>query len=155
MHTLVFLMLVTYSSCLAHYRGSYESRNYITREEPKGVLIECPVCPSEGWDAIEEVCIKEGDKSYKLCRFGTYINTACNNRLDCLRGPREKCTEKHVFNRSNKKCTFGYECNQKEGVCTGPENRPEIYWPYRFGLYPDRRSSSKGTAEEAFEDMTN
>ncbi|XP_013192057.1 uncharacterized protein LOC106136143 [Amyelois transitella] len=133
MHPVVYALLLV-GSCLAHYRGGYESRlNLIEREEPQeeqdGDIVECPVCGGSGnseWLPSNEVCpIVRGDKRYKRCQLGTYVNTVCDNRLDCYRGPREQCTEKMDFDIYGQKCAPGYYCNKYLGVCTGLEYNVE------------------------------
>ncbi|KAJ8713909.1 hypothetical protein PYW08_007529 [Mythimna loreyi] len=156
MHSIVFLMLFALSSCLALYRGAYESRNYITRAEPapEGYrVVECPVCEhTDRWMAsnVEECPIKEGNKTYKMCKFGTYINQVCGQRLDCFRGPLEQCTEKREFDLFGKKCAPGYYCNKLAGLCTGPEKEARLDTVMQWELIPftGRRSELKLRPED-------
>ncbi|XP_028160055.1 uncharacterized protein LOC114352600 isoform X1 [Ostrinia furnacalis] len=143
MHTLVFFVLAT-STCLAYY-GGYDSRNLIVREEPQdemgGELVECPVClgaRNGEWLPSNEVCpIMRGNKRYKRCPRGTYVNEVCDNRLDCYRGPREQCTEKMDFDVYGQKCAPGYYCNKYLGVCTGLEYNVDS--KTQWLLNPNRR----------------
>ncbi|KAJ8724039.1 hypothetical protein PYW07_008019 [Mythimna separata] len=165
MHSIVFLMLVALSSCLALYRGSYESRNYITREEPVAVdgykvLVECPVCEhTDHWMAsnVEECPIRKGNKTYKICKFGTYINEVCGKRLDCFRGPLEQCTEKREFDMYGKKCAPGYYCNKLAGVCTGPDVSDRLDSIRQWQLIPftGRRSELKEDDKFSFDGLRN
>lgn len=51
------------------------------------MLVECPVCePSLSGIPAREVCdVTNGNKMFKTCRRGTYVNEVCGNRLDCYR----------------------------------------------------------------------
>ncbi|CAH2045671.1 unnamed protein product, partial [Iphiclides podalirius] len=124
MHLLPYFLIIAGSVCLAHYRGGYESHNLIEREEPHdnpdGVLVECPVCETTSLLPSREECnIVRGNKKYKKCEFGTYINEVCGNRRDCYRGPGQQCTEKMGFDVYGQKCAHGYYCDNTFNVCTG------------------------------------
>ncbi|XP_075982925.1 uncharacterized protein LOC142981123 [Anticarsia gemmatalis] len=156
MHSLLFLMLLT-GSCLAHYRSSYDSRNFIVREEPTmeddgETIVECPVCDySDDSMVNKERCLKIGNKSYKKCKFGTYINEVCGGKRDCYRGPGDECTEKMTFDTYGRKCAPGYYCNKSVGRCTGFEYTVDsgmliglTHFPYNV-----RRSQLKGISDDA------
>ncbi|XP_047537251.1 uncharacterized protein LOC125071187 [Vanessa atalanta] len=122
MHPVVFVLILA-GSCLAHYRG-YESRNLIERDEAHAEMegiVECPVCEnSHSWLLPQEECdIVKGNKRFKKCHMGTYLNEKCGNRLDCYRGPGESCTEKMEYDIYGQKCARGYYCNSALHVCTG------------------------------------
>ncbi|XP_045776692.1 uncharacterized protein LOC123875077 [Maniola jurtina] len=144
MHPVLSIMLLVSTACLAHYRG-YESRNLIERDEPRkseGILVECPVCePSPSGIPTGEVCdVSKGNKMYKRCLRGTYINEVCGNRLDCYRGPKEQCTEKMVFDYYDQRCAHGFLCDDTFHQCTGlgytPDSRQRFYLSQmRNGIY--------------------
>ncbi|RVE55282.1 hypothetical protein evm_000180 [Chilo suppressalis] len=143
MYTVGFLILAV-GTCTAYYGGGYEGRNLIAREEPQedeGGLVECPVCVNARngeWVPSNEVCpIVKGNKRYKRCQRGIYVNEVCDNRLDCYRGPREPCTEKMDFDIFGQKCAPGYYCNKFLGVCTGLEYNPAS--KTQWVLNPHRR----------------
>ncbi|KAL4703269.1 hypothetical protein ACJJTC_009244 [Scirpophaga incertulas] len=144
------LLIVAVGTSLAYYTGDYESKNLISREEPQedaGELVECPVCAGTGngeWLPSNEVCpIVRGNKRFKRCLRGTYINEVCDNRLDCYRGPRESCTEKMDFDIYGQKCAPGYYCNKFLGVCTGLEYNPSS--KTQWLLNPHRRYTLRET----------
>ncbi|KAH9630825.1 hypothetical protein HF086_001053 [Spodoptera exigua] len=159
MQSLVYLIFVAFSTCQAHYRGSYDSRNFITRDEPtiKGffcqpilikpsicydsVLIECPVCDqTDHWMANTEECpIRNGSKTFKICKFGTYTNE----------GPGEQCTEKREFDMYGKKCAPGYYCNKMEGVCTGLEFQLDNNWQWKMFPFTGVRSELRNQPEDS------
>ncbi|XP_072930028.1 uncharacterized protein [Epargyreus clarus] len=117
------LFLVLVGACSAHYHG-YDAHNLIEREEPTevaGVLVECPVCENnDGLLPNHENCdISKGGKQYKMCKRGTYVNEVCGNRLDCYRGPGEKCSEKMRYDVYGQKCARGFYCNDVFHECTG------------------------------------
>ncbi|XP_038206556.1 uncharacterized protein LOC119828470 [Zerene cesonia] len=144
MHQFLYILLAASTSCMAHYRG-YESRNLIEREEPHsvdGTLVECPVCESSlSWLPNHEECnIVKGEKRYKKCERGTYINEVCGGRRDCYRGPGEHCTEKMDYDMYGQKCAHGYYCDNNFNVCTGLGFAVDshVRWilnhPYRYPL---------------------
>ncbi|CAH0690063.1 unnamed protein product [Spodoptera exigua] len=153
MQSLVYLIFVAFSTCQAHYRGSYDSRNFITRDEPtiKGVLIECPVCDqTDHWMANTEECpIRNGSKTFKICKFGTYTNEVCGKRPDCFSGPGEQCTEKREFDMYGKKCAPGYYCNKMEGVCTGLEFQLDNNWQWKMFPFTGVRSELRNQPEDS------
>ncbi|VVC94826.1 unnamed protein product [Leptidea sinapis] len=122
MQPILCILLALLASSTAHYRG-YEDRNLIERDEPNisdGTLVECPVCENTSWLPSREQCnIVKGNKRYKKCERGTYVNEVCGNRLDCYRGPNEQCTEKMDFDVYGQKCGHGYYCDRTLHVCTG------------------------------------
>ncbi|XP_041969149.1 uncharacterized protein LOC121725996 [Aricia agestis] len=143
MHVVIQL-LVLGCACAAHYTG-FDSRDLIIREEPAdedGTLVECPVCENvlSFLPSHEECPIIRGNKKYKKCLKGTYINEVCGNRLDCYRGPREQCTENMNFDAYGQKCAHGYYCDNTFHVCTGSDFAIEskyhwlIHPGYRFPL---------------------
>ncbi|CAB3246159.1 unnamed protein product [Arctia plantaginis] len=156
MHPLLYLMLLT-GFCLAHYRGSYDNHNLIVREEPYSGddrdIVECPVCEeSENWLPNTEKCpIKRGDKIYKKCKLGTYINEVCGSRLDCYRGPGEQCTVKREFDNYGKKCAPGYYCHKSLGVCIGLGYQIDSNMQWQLNRFPYtwRRSDLKGQSDES------
>ncbi|KAJ0173743.1 hypothetical protein K1T71_010892 [Dendrolimus kikuchii] len=105
--------------------GGYNTRNLIERGEPLtedvGEIVECPVCEdSSHWMSSNEDCpIVKGNKRYKKCELGTYINEVCGYKKDCYRGPGEQCTEKRSFDKYGQKCAPGYYCNKPMGICQG------------------------------------
>ncbi|CAH2250881.1 uncharacterized protein LOC120632320 [Pararge aegeria] len=135
MHQLLAIILLVSTTCLAHYR-SYDSHNLIERDEPRlsdGILVECPVCEqSPSGIPTREVCdIPKGNKMYKKCRRGTYINEICGNRLDCYRGPGEQCTEKMDYDYYGQKCARTFNCDGLFHECIGlgytPDSRQRFF----------------------------
>ncbi|CAK1552283.1 unnamed protein product [Leptosia nina] len=122
MNLVLYILLAVSTICMGHYRG-YEERNLIEREEPQtdGTLVECPVCDnSPSWFPSHEECnIVKGEKRFKKCERGTYVNHVCGNRLDCYRGPGEPCTEKMDIDVYGQKCAYGFYCDNNFHVCTG------------------------------------
>ncbi|XP_023954953.1 uncharacterized protein LOC112058391 [Bicyclus anynana] len=145
MHLVLSIVLLISTSCLAHYRG-YESHNLIERDELRdsdgSVLVECPVCElSSSGIPSREVCdIPKGNKMFKRCRRGTYVNEVCGNRLDCYRGPGEQCTEKMDFDYYGQKCARGFHCDDTFHECFGrgytPDSRQRFFLSHmRSGIY--------------------
>ncbi|XP_068619382.1 uncharacterized protein [Battus philenor] len=150
MHILACILLIAGTTCLAHYRGGYETHNMIEREEPlatmDGDLVECPVCENISLLPSRENCsIVRENKKYKKCEFGTYINEVCGNRRDCYRGPGEQCTEKMKFDVYGQKCAYGYYCDNTFNVCTGLDysidSHVQLLWNHAY-LYPLREEKS-------------
>ncbi|CAH0594127.1 unnamed protein product [Chrysodeixis includens] len=153
MYSLVLFTLVALGTCLAHYRETSDSRNFVIREEPSAfneVLVECPVCDvyDRFKENIEECPIKIGDKSYKICKHGTYINEVCGKRTDCYRGEREICTEKRVFDSYGARCGPGSFCDQASGLCLG-SIRPDLDWRHWMNSFTSRRNGRKVQTDEA------
>ncbi|KAG6438497.1 hypothetical protein O3G_MSEX000017 [Manduca sexta] len=87
----------------------------------------------------EECTIRKGNKKYKKCELGTYINEVCGNRRDCFRGAEEQCTEKMEVDIYGQKCGAGYYCNKLMGICQGLEYVPDS--TQQFLLNPHHRYS--------------